>query len=58
VAVQPRFRVSRSHTITHAHTPGRTPLNEWSASSRGRYLQTHNKQSRRTVGFEHGIPTT
>jgi hypothetical protein len=32
--------VSRSHTIrhTHTHTHGRTPLNEWSALRRSRYL--------------------
>jgi hypothetical protein len=29
--------VARSHTIRH--TAGRTPLNEWSARRRGRYLQ-------------------
>ena len=34
--------VSRLHTIRHIHTLGRTPLNEWSARCRGRYL--HNTQ--------------
>jgi len=27
-----------THTHTHIHTPGLTPLNEWSAPRRGRYL--------------------
>jgi len=38
--------VSRLHTIRrtyiHKYTPDRTPLNEWSARRRGRYL--HNTQ--------------
>jgi len=28
-----------SHTIRHTYTPGRSPLDEWSARRRGRYLQ-------------------
>lgn len=48
------FWVYRSHTIRHTHTHGRTPLDEWLASRRRRYL--HNKQKRRTSilspGFE------
>jgi hypothetical protein len=36
------FEVSRAHTITHTHTPGRTLLNELSAFRRDRYL--HNTQ--------------
>ena len=36
--------VSRSHTIRHTHTLGRTPLNEWSARRRGRYLH-HTQQT-------------
>jgi hypothetical protein len=34
--------VSRSHTIRHTRTPGRTALNERSARRRGRYI--HNRQ--------------
>jgi len=33
---------------THTHTPGRTPLYQWSARRRGRYLQTQNIHKRRT----------
>jgi hypothetical protein len=32
--------VSRSHTIRHTHTAGRTPLDEWSARRRDLYLTT------------------
>jgi hypothetical protein len=32
------------HTQTHTHTAGRTPLNQWSALRKGRYL--HNKHKR------------
>jgi hypothetical protein len=49
VAQQPKLglgrliiELSRSHTVIHTQTPGRIPLNEWSARRRGRYL--HNKQ--------------
>jgi len=48
--------VSRSHTQTH--TSDRTPLDEWSARRRGRYL--HNKQrtwiSMPSAKFEPAIP--
>jgi hypothetical protein len=36
------FEVSRSQTDRHTHTHGRTPVLEWSARRRGRYL--HNTQ--------------
>jgi hypothetical protein len=38
----PSFEVSRSPAIRHTRTYGGTPLNEWSARRRGRYL--HNTQ--------------
>ena len=57
----PRYRppeVSRSHKISSTHSHRRTPLHEWSARRRGRYL--HNKHKRRTsmpsAGFEPIIP--
>ena len=31
-------QVSRSHTVKYTYTPSGTPLNEWSARRRGRYL--------------------
>jgi hypothetical protein len=31
----------------HTHTPGRTPLNGWSADRRDLYLTAHNKRKRR-----------
>ena len=36
------FEISTLHTIRHTriHTPGMTPLNEWSARHRGRYLRS------------------
>ena len=37
--------VPRSHTIRHTHTPGRTPLNEWSARRRDRYVQHTTKET-------------
>jgi hypothetical protein len=47
----PRFEVSRSHTIrharTHEHTHSMTPLNEWSARRRGRYVD-NTKQAQET----------
>jgi len=54
VAQQPQWglsrlvvEVSRSNTIRQTHTPGRTPLYEWSARRRGRFL--HNTlQTRQT----------
>jgi hypothetical protein len=49
--------VSRSHTIrhTHTHTRGRTPLNEWSARRRGRYLHNRRK-SMPSARFETATP--
>jgi hypothetical protein len=40
------------HTQLDTHTAGRTPLDEWSARRKGRYL--HNKHNRRTpsAGFK------
>jgi len=35
-------QICRSHTFRHTRAPGRTPLNEWPARGRGRYL--HNTQ--------------
>jgi hypothetical protein len=58
--IGPRPPHCRSFEITQldTHIPGRTPLNEWSARRRGRYL--HNKHNRRTsmplAGFEPAIP--
>ena len=55
----PLFEVSRSHTLRH--TTGRTPLNEWSARRRGRYLN-NTQQTQQTnnpcpsAGFELAIP--
>ena len=49
-----------THTHIHIHTPGRTPLHEWSACCRGRYL--NNTQKHKTAifvlsaGFEPAIP--
>ena len=46
------------HSISHTRrtTVGRTPLDEWSARRRDRYLTTHDTQNRQTsmppVGFE------
>jgi len=44
--------------LHHTHRLSRTPLGEWSARRRGRYL--HHKHKRRTsmpsAGFEHAIP--
>jgi len=34
--------VSRPHTIKDTYTPRRTPLNEWSARGRSRYLHNTN----------------
>jgi hypothetical protein len=44
VGVSRSHKIWRRHTRTHAHThtPGRTPLDEWSARCRDRYL--HNTQ--------------
>jgi hypothetical protein len=52
--------VSRSHTIrhththihTHTHTQSSTPLNEWSALRRGRYLHNKHKRFMPSPGFE------
>ena len=45
--------ISRSHTIrtrTQTHTSSRTPLNEWSARHRGRYI--HNTQQTRETNIQ------
>jgi len=56
--------VSKSHTIkhtnTHTHITGRTPLKEWSARRRVRYLhniqQTQDRICTPLAGFERAIP--
>jgi len=56
-ALLPRFLdLSLSHT--HTHTPGRTPLEEWSAYRRSRYLhKTHKRRtSMPSAVFEPVIP--
>jgi hypothetical protein len=37
-----------SHSTTHTHTLGWTPLDEWSAQRRDLYLTTHNIQNRQS----------
>ena len=53
-----RFQ-DHTHTHTHTHTHCVTPLNEWSARHRGRYLQNTQKHKRITslpsAGFERAI---
>ena len=45
---------AHAHTHTHARARGRTPLNEWSARPRGRYL--HNtQQTQRTCIYALGV---
>jgi hypothetical protein len=43
--------------ITHTHTHSSTPLCEWSACRRSRYLRNTNKHNRRTFIFFSGIRT-
>jgi hypothetical protein len=44
-----------SSPITHKHvTPGRTPLDEWSARRTDLYLTTHNTHTRHTFGSRQG----
>ena len=49
-----------SHSVTHTHTFGRTPLDGGSARRRDLYLTTHNTHkihtSMRSAGFEPAIP--
>jgi hypothetical protein len=40
-------KISRSHTIRHTHTAGRTPLDEWSARRRDLYLWQHTDTHKR-----------
>jgi hypothetical protein len=51
--------VSRSHTIrhTHTHTPDRTPLNEWSARFRDRYLHSTQQLEETNIHALSGIRT-
>ena len=54
----PRCRdLSHTHTHSRTHTPGRTPLSEWSPRRGGRYLHNNHKRgtSVRSAGFEHVI---
>jgi hypothetical protein len=49
---------SHTHTHTHTHTTGMTPLNEWPARRRGRYLHsTQQTQQTNIHVFEPAIPT-
>jgi hypothetical protein len=52
------FRIT--HNYRHTTTAGRTPLYEWSARRRGRYLhntqQTRQKKTMTSAGFEPAIP--
>ena len=64
VAPQPNSRldrliveVSRPHTIRHTRTPGRTPLNEWSARRRGRYLHNTQQTHETNIHAPSGIQT-
>ena len=43
------IEVSRSRTITQTFTPGTTPLNEWEACRRGRYLRNTQQTPDKTV---------
>ena len=56
------IETSRTHSDTHTHTPGRTPLDEWSSRRRDLYLTTHNTNKRHTnirpAGFEPAIPAS
>jgi hypothetical protein len=57
------FSVSRSHTIrhththTHTHTAGMTPLNEWSARHRRRYLNNTQQTQETNIHALSGIWT-
>jgi hypothetical protein len=55
---RPIVEVSKSHTIRH--TPGRSPLDEWSAPRTDQYRRNTNKHTRRTsthsAGFEPANP--
>ena len=64
VAQQPNLGLGRlvveiyhTHTHSRTHTPGRTPLSEWSPRRGGRYLHNNHKRgtSVRSAGFEHVI---
>ena len=44
--------ISHTHTHTHTHTHDRTPLNEWSARRRYRYL--HNTQQTQGTNIHQG----
>ena len=62
VSVQDHFflwpLMTHTHTHTHTHTLARTPVGEWSARRRGRYLtdttKTRDRQSCRPSGFQQG----
>jgi hypothetical protein len=43
------IEASKSHTVRHTHTPGRTPLEEWAARHRGSTCTTHNKRKRQNI---------
>jgi hypothetical protein len=49
----PIVEVSRSQTVRH--TAGRTPLNEWSAHRKGRYLHNTQQTPMPSVRFESAI---
>jgi hypothetical protein len=60
-AQQPKWAKAASllRFLNHTHTFGRTPLKEWSARRRGRYLHntqhTQDKTSTTSTGFESAI---
>jgi len=49
--------VSRSQTIRHKHTLGRTPLNEWSARRRGCYLHHTHYTQQTNIQALNGVQT-
>jgi len=50
-----------THARTHAHTPGRTPLDKWSARPRDLYIRTNSTHRRQTsmrlARFEPAVST-
>ena len=49
--------LTHSHTHAHTHTHGRTPLNEWSARRRGRYLHTTQQTQQKNMHAVSGSQT-
>jgi len=50
------FRHAPTHTHTHTHNVGMTPLVEWSARHRDRYLTTHCSHNRQTYSYMPAVP--